>query len=249
LRIYDTRGGSDTLLREDRLPPQGGTVPLGWSGDGKWVFYREPPGFGNSAWVGSVDVYVIPATGGTPTKLGSTDGFADHFSTPSGADWVAFVSGGFRFAGDAGRTIRVVRAGVAAELPGSASGSASAVSVSRAGGRLAYSVMPNTPAGLDNAAMAARLASERLWVQEIGGVAKQLTDDPAYRDEHPMWSTDGQDILFTRIDAAGHASVWRISGSGGAPALVQDGLGLGSQGVGGLYGWIEWADLLVWWQP
>lgn len=249
LRLYDSRSGSDILLREDKLPAQGGTVPLGWSGDGNWVFYREPPGFGNSAWVGSVDTYAIPAEGGTPAKLGSTDGFSDHFANPTGADWVAFVSGGFRFAGDSGRSIRIVRSGSAAELPNAAEGSVSAVAASTDGRSLAYSLIPNTPAGLDNAAQAGRLGGERLWVQAIGGGALQLTSDAAYRDEHPMWSRDGQTILFTRIDSSGEASVWRIAAAGERPELVQDGLGLGSQGVTGVYGWIAWDSLLSWWQP
>ncbi|MEO8541750.1 MAG: hypothetical protein ABI577_18570, partial [bacterium] len=222
---------------------------LGWSGDGKWVFYREPPGFGNSAWVGSVDVHVMPATGGTPNKLGSTDGFADHFSNPAGAEWVAIVNGGFRFAGDVGRTLGIAQDGVTDELANAAEGSVSAVAASHDGRNLAYVAFPNEPGGLDNAAMAARLAGERLWMQPLGGQPLQLTTDLAYRDEHPVWSKDGEFILFTRIDAGGQGSIWRISAAGGQPELVQDGLGFGQQGISGLYGWIEWSDLLDWWQP
>jgi Tol biopolymer transport system component len=97
--------------------------------------------------------------------------------------------------------------------------------------------------------MQAQLMGEKLWVLTIGGPARQLTDDPAYRDEHPVWSRDGQSILFARIDSAGKASVWQIPAAGGQPELVQDGLGFGQTGVGGLYGWIEWSDLVAWWQP
>ncbi len=74
----------------------------------------------------------------------------------------------------------------------------------------------------------------------------QLTSDPSYRDEHPVWSADGKSILFTRIDQTGAASIWRVPSAGGQPQLVQDGLGLGERGAGGLYGWIEWTDLLDW---
>ncbi|MEO8540625.1 MAG: hypothetical protein ABI577_12875, partial [bacterium] len=45
LRTYDLATGRDSLLIEESIPAKGGTDPLGWSGDGKWVFYREPPGF------------------------------------------------------------------------------------------------------------------------------------------------------------------------------------------------------------
>ena len=249
LRVLDIRSGSDILLREDGLPTQGGTSPLGWSGDGNWVFYREAPFYGASVWVGNVDSFAVPAEGGTPTKLGSTDRFADHFANAPGTDWVVFVSGGFRFASDAGRTIRFVQAGSAEELPNAAEVSVSAVAASQIGRNLAYSAMPNTPSGFDNAAMAARLAGERLWVQPLGGHPLQLTTDPAYRDEHPVWSKDGKSILFTRIDATGKGSLWQIPVTGGQPELVQDGLGFGNAGVGGVYGWIEWTDLLAWWQP
>ena len=252
LRIYDTRGGSDTLLREDRLPAQAGTVPLGWSGDGKWVFYREPPGFGNSAWVGSVDVHVIPATGGTPMKLGSTDGFADHFSTPAGSALAAYVNGGFRFATDSGRKVEVVSDGVSTALSDGPPGTISAVAFSSGALRLATVAMPEPPVRTGSFGppeMQAQLMGEKLWVLTIGGPARQLTDDSAYRDEHPVWSRDGQSILFARIDATGKASLWQIPAAGGQPELVQDGLGFGPTGVGGLYGWIEWSDLLAWWQP
>ena len=119
-------------------------------------------------------------------------------------------------------------------------------------GTLAVVSMPEPPPGsgsFGTAEMLARLMGQKLWVQTVGEAAKQLTGDPAYRDEHPVWSRDGRNILFTRIDAAGKASIWRIPATGGTPELVQDDLGLGSRGVTGIYGWIEWTDLLDWWQP
>lgn len=250
LRVFELRTGDDRLLLEESIPAKGGTSPLGWSGDGRWVFYREPPAFGNSAWVGSVDVHVMPAAGGASKTLGSTDGSPERFSTPQGPDVVAYVSGGFRFASDGGRRAMAVSNGEEQRIPGAPPGSVSALSYSSGGMALALIVLPEPPGGFGSAAeMQARLMGERLWVLLPGQPAKQLTDDPAYRDEHPVWSKDGKSILFTRIDAAGHASVWRISASGGVPELVQDGLGLGSNGVSGIYGWIEWSDLLAWWQP
>ncbi len=253
LRVYELATGDDDLLVEESIPAKAGTSPVGWSGDGRWVFYREPPGFGNSAWVGSVNLHVMLATGGPSTKLGSVDGSPERVSVPAGPDLFAYVSGGFRFATDGGRRLVVVSAGVERELPGSPAGTASALALSPNAARLASIVMPEPPpvrGNLGPSEMQEQLRGEKLWVQTIGLPAKtQLTNDPAYRDEHPMWSADGKSILFTRINVAGGASIWRISAAGGQPELVQDGLGLGPAGVSGLYGWIEWSDLLAWWQP
>lgn len=252
LRVYELATGDDHLLLEESLPAKGGTAPLGWSGDGRWVFYREPPSFGNSAWVGSVDVHVIPAAGGSPVTLGTNDGSPERVSAPVGPDVFAYVSGGFRFASDGGRTLRFVSAGSERDLPGGPPGTASAVRFSPNGIRLAVVSMPEPPPGsgsVGTAEMLAQLMGQKLWVQTVGEAAKQLTGDPTYRDEHPVWSRDGRSILFTRIDAAGKASIWRIPATGGTPQLVQDGLGLGARGVTGIYGWIEWTDLLDWWQP
>ena len=88
----------------------------------------------------------------------------------------------------------------------------------------------------------------KLWVQTPGGSATQLTDDPAYRDEHPVWSAGGESILFTRIDAAAKASVWRIDAAGGQPELVVKALGLGNGGPLAFYGWLEWGQVLAWGQ-
>ncbi len=253
LRVYELRTGNDTLLLEESIPAKGGTSPLGWSGDGRWVFYREPPGFGNSAWAGSVNVHVMLATGGPSKTLGAVDGIPEHVSVPVGPDLFAYVSGGFRFATDGGRRLMVVSNGVERELPGSPPGTVSALAISPNATRLASIAMPEPPPITGNfglAEMLELLRSEKLWVQTIGLPAKtQLTNDPAFRDEHPVWSKDGKTIVFARIDAVGDASIWRIASSGGDPELIQDGLGFGERGVSGVYGWIEWSDLLAWWQP
>lgn len=252
LRVFELATGDDDLLIEEALPAKGGTSPLGWSGDGRWVFYREPPGFGNSAWVGSVDVHVMPAGGGQSTKLGSTDGSPERFASAPATTFIAYVSGGFRFANDSGRRVEMASGAGVYRLAGPSPGSAVGVSLSSDGGRLAIAAFPEPPGAtshLSDQQSVLVLSQTRLWTQTLSSPAVQLTDDPAYRDEHPLWSKDGKTILFTRIDADAKASIWRIPAAGGQPELVQDGLGFGPRGVGGVYGWIEWSDLLAWWQP
>ena len=66
---------------------------------------------------------------------------------------------------------------------------------------LAYSAMPDGNPSPDE--ISQTLGQRRIWVVETtaGFVARALTSDPTYRDEHPQWSADGRDILFARLDA------------------------------------------------
>ena len=43
-----------------------------------------------------------------------------------------------------------------------------------------------------------------------GRQRRRLTSDAQYRDEYPLWSKDGQDILFMRMDTQNRVSVWSV---------------------------------------
>jgi outer membrane lipoprotein-sorting protein len=87
----------------------------------------------------------------------------------------------------------------------------------------------------------------RLWVINVeDGRSQPLTDDPAYRDEHPLWSSDGRHILFARLDDQNRASVWLISADGGEPQQVASELTPAPEWFG-YYGHLNWDDLLDWW--
>ena len=81
---------------------------------------------------------------------------------------------------------------------------------------------------------------------------EQLTDDPAYRDEYPRWSADGTLLLFARLDAEDHASLWLLPADGGVPRRVVDDLSPDPGRSGpfwfGYYGHIDWAHLFDWWR-
>jgi Tol biopolymer transport system component len=51
---------------------------------------------------------------------------------------------------------------------------------------------------------------------------RPITDDPAYRDERPLWSHDGSAILFTRMDGRDCASLWLVPSADGTPQRVVD---------------------------
>jgi Tol biopolymer transport system component len=86
--------------------------------------------------------------------------------------------------------------------------------------------------------------------QERSG-PQQLTDDPAYRDEYPLGSADGSFILFVRLDAGDHASVWLVPAAGGEPRQIVDELSPATEPAPlwfGYYGHVDWDKLLDWWR-
>ena len=125
------------------------------------------------------------------------------------------------------------------------------------GQRIAYVAMPDRgDLGGGNEAQAG-LMQRRLWVVNADGSnVQQLTDDPAYRDEYPLWSTDGNYVLFVRVDAQDRASLWLVRSEGDTPRRVVDEL---SQGPGQpkyfgrwrttvipYYGHMDWSVLFDW---
>jgi Tol biopolymer transport system component len=92
-------------------------------------------------------------------------------------------------------------------------------------------------------------ADRRIWVMDADGSDQRpLTDDPAYRDEHPQWSADGSQILFARLDGERRASLWLMPSNGGAPQRVVDTIGPSGGGLMGYYTNIGWEAMFDWWR-
>jgi dipeptidyl aminopeptidase/acylaminoacyl peptidase len=96
------------------------------------------------------------------------------------------------------------------------------------------------------------LQLRKIWALDpVGGAPpRQLTADPRYRDEEPLWSADGSHILFARMDYDGHASLWLIesSGSGAREICRLRVYGDSPAEVGwfGFYGYIDWRTAFDW---
>jgi Tol biopolymer transport system component len=76
-------------------------------------------------------------------------------------------------------------------------------------------------AGGDRAKQA--LAERRIWTIGFDGRQKrQLTADPRYRDEYPLWSRDGQHIVFMRMDRQNAVSVWSVGVNDGTVVKLVD---------------------------
>jgi Tol biopolymer transport system component len=125
------------------------------------------------------------------------------------------------------------------------------------GTAIAYSAArgPAAEASVGGGEQAKRLlAQRRIWVTDATGThaPRPLTSDSRYRDEEPIWSADGQHILFCRISADNSKSLW-LMGADGADAVQLAGplyINPGTLGVDdswfGYYGYIEWSATFDW---
>jgi WD40-like Beta Propeller Repeat len=83
---------------------------------------------------------------------------------------------------------------------------------------------------------------------------RQLTNDPRYSDEGPVWSADGSHILFGRVDARNAWTIWlmrndgsearQIAGPMRPPADLTDEEKFSYKQY---YGHTEWRSLFDWW--
>lgn len=128
---------------------------------------------------------------------------------------------------------------------------------------IAYSGAPDAGSGVSGGDPAkVALAHRKIWIStgptDALGVfleRRQLTSDPAYRDEFPQFSPDGEQILFARMDAHDEWSLSLIPSAGGdakqvVPKVdVASVLPSGEPPWLGYYGTIPWHDVFDWWRP
>jgi hypothetical protein len=114
------------------------------------------------------------------------------------------------------------------------------------GEQIAYVGMPNGPDVVGGPLAQAALMKRRIWLAEAGGAApRQLTDDPAYRDERPHW-LDNQTLLFARLDEGGRGSLWLVDINDGPTEQVVAELSPAPEWFGN-YGYINWDELFDVW--
>lgn len=236
-------------------PEKGEAILAGWSLDGQHILFWQGDILSASMLADGVALYSLPAGGGEPTKLVDTVLVHDDFVAPAlQGDRLAVTAGGYR-ATWFNKRVAVVEAS-GGELTWLTDESVAAFSPawSPDGAHLAYVAMPDQgdPGGGEDA----RLGMMERRVCEVNAQGEpqqfqQLTDDPAYRDERPLWSADGTHLLFTRMDAEGRASLWLIPAAGGEARQVVDEvtpLPGPASGWFGYYGHVEWDQLFDWWR-
>jgi len=235
-------------------PEKGEAILADWSLDGQHIIFWQGDILSASMLADGVALYGLPAGGGESTKLADTVLVHDDFVAlaPQG-DRLAVTAGGYR-ATWTNKRVAVVRAGYG-ELAWFTDESVTAFSPawSPDGVHLAYVAMPDEGdlVGGDDARLG--MMERRIWVTNAQGEPQpqQLTDDPAYRDERPLWSADGSYLLFARMDAEGQASLWLILVEGGDPRRVVSELTPlpgPAPGWFGYYGYVDWDQLFDWWR-
>ncbi len=269
----DTGAAQELVGRSDGVVD----VPFGWTKDDKLVLFvaSGPDWLQNGQ-----PVYSVPATGGeaipqnrTATLLADVPGPGDRaVATDDEHDAQSWTKERIALVNEA--------SGKAQYLTGTDTASMNAqwspdykhlvyVSAPDAGqiDGLAQMSTPTARASGPAAASAMQAMAQRhIWIMDADGSNKrQLTSNDQYRDEAPAWSKQGNQILFSRVDQAGKASVWVVSASGGTPTKVADlspcdaqtercidanSAGLVYQPFEfGLLGAVDWSAVRSWWQP
>jgi Tol biopolymer transport system component/outer membrane lipoprotein-sorting protein len=240
-------GGEPVRLYPNAQADMGDLILHGWTGDGRFLLVQSDM---NSASLlaDGAPLYALPADGGPLVNLAEAVlAYTDFIAPRPGTDEVAVVVGGGREAWQ-NKRLSLVRASTGeGRLLTPPDQAISAPAWSPDGRHIVYVAMPAAEglAGGEPARQA--LLGRHLWVINVeDGQSQPLTDDPAYRDEHPLWSSDGRHILFARLDDQNRASVWLISADGGEPQQVASELTPAPEWFG-YYGHLNWDDLLDWW--
>jgi Tol biopolymer transport system component len=230
-----------TELYQSGAPQKGEAILRGWTSDGAYLLFWQAPSFGAVPPPDGAPLFSLPAEGGVPLQCAEAVLVQDDSVTldPTGSSLLAIIAG----AGRETYTRKVLRGLSAAQQGGPslspAEVAASAPAWSADGQRLAYVTLP------DQGAAPQSLGQRRLWVVEAQGGSKpvQVTNDPAYRDEHPLWSNDGSQILIARLSREGRASLWLVAVDGGATHPVVEEL---TPIPPDEYGHIAWGRLYAW---
>ena len=239
-------GGGKTLLVDAGKPSAYGLIVAGWSPDGADVLYWIDPVFSASLLADGTSLLAVPASGGTPTRV--VRWMLAH------RDFLSWSPDGARLAvaEGAGRIAWRDKAIAVATLNGSVqtisqTNRADLFPAWSPDGRwIAFAGAPSSSANVVGGQPAlAAMAKRRIWVMAANGANQHsLTNDPAYRDERPEWSADGNWILFPRLRGE-QAQLWLMRADGSDARRVVDELGPGP-GLFGYYGYLDWARLYDW---
>jgi len=84
---------------------------------------------------------------------------------------------------------------------------------------------------------------------------RQLTNDPRYSNEEPVWSRNGSHILFCRVDAKQAWTIWLMRSDGSEARQIAGPLrpppdltDAEKFGYKVYYGHTDWRSLFDWWR-
>ncbi len=220
-----------------------------WSPDGKDILFWLKPSFGLSAMADGVSLFAFPAEGGKPRELVSRALIYKDFRAYSpDKRYLAVTVGSNRETWtnkrialteiSTGRQSLLTPPGVSAFSP----------AWSPDGKHIAYVEGPDISSVGGGKKAEAGVRQRRIWIiNKDGSGMHQLIRNSPYREERPQWSSDGQYILFFRIDSKEHVSLWLAGKEGNNPAPVITILNDTASGVG-YYGRTDWDNCLTWWK-
>ncbi|MEJ2207821.1 MAG: hypothetical protein P8129_02150 [Anaerolineae bacterium] len=252
----------DSGLGQGGDPQPGEALLAGWTADGGYLLFWQGEMLSASLLADGAPFYALPAEGGPAVLLAGGDDVVlyhdDFWSAVSGGSYLALTMGGGRETWTNKRiAIADAETGqVQTFTDGTVAAFSPVLSPDRA--KIAYVAGPDVGFVGGGEEGRAAVFQRHIWVigddaasSGDGPVPRQLTDDPAYRDERPLWSADGGQILFVRMDQQEQVSLWLLPAEDTEARQVAGGLGpLPGPETGwfGYYGYVDWDTLFDWWQ-
>lgn len=222
----------------------------GWTGDSTFMLVQDGMNSASLLADGSPLYAFLPGLG--PIQLADAVlAYPDFVAPePGESERVALVAGGGREAW-ANKRLVIATASTGGQVMLTPPDLAvSSPSWSPDGAFIAYAAAPDAGTSMAGGEEARRaLMQRRIFVVKTQGSPqpRPITNDPAYRDERPLWSADGSALLFARMDDQGRVSLWLVPGAGGTPQRVANELTPAPDWFG-YYGHISWDDLFDWWR-
>ncbi|NMB91047.1 MAG: hypothetical protein GYA17_22025 [Chloroflexi bacterium] len=236
--------GEISAAYQDPAPQEGNLLLAGWAAGGDGLLFWKQLSFSASLAADGLPLLWVTPGHDQPVNVATTLVEADFWEAAGPAVVVAAGSGRETWTG---KQIQVFDLSTQPARVVSPPGlSALSPAVSPDGQRIVFSAGPDLAGSPPDGSA---LPERSLRLTDLQGqTQRQLTRDPAYRDEHPQWSADGRWLLFARIDAAGSGSLWLLSPwvEGAAPQKIAEGLDLGPYAQD-THGWINWGNLYAWW--
>jgi len=219
-----------------------------WSADGQHILFWRGLEMSASLMAGGLPLMAIPVGGGEPVELAHAVLVHDDFIAlaPRGAQ-IAVAVGGGRESWTHKRIALVEASGGELAYLTSEDVVAFSPSWSPDGQQIAYVAAPDIGPVAGGEPAREGIRKRCIWaIDTDGSNPRQLTNDPKYRDERPLWSADGSYTLFARL-VDEQASLWLMRADGNEQHQVVDEL-TPSPGQFGYYGYIEWDQLFDWWR-
>lgn len=242
-------GGDALKVYDAGSPAEDGVILAGWAPGAQEIMFWLDPLFSASLLADGVPLHTISLEGGEPITLTQPMLLHPDFWSDSPDGKILAITEG------QGRETWTNKQIAILEMPGGKSiattdKAAASTSPSWApdSQRIAYVTAPDpTPTGSGTSEQpSVQFAERRIALLNLDGSGyRQLTRDPEYRDERPLWSADGSSILFARLDARSQASLWLVSLEDDNPRCVIDELGP-VPNPSSYTGYIDWDSIFDW---